>query len=218
MRSQVYFPAVCFFPGHMIEPSTSSLRHIKIKGFFFVLFCFSGDTYKWFSSVSLPFCSHMLLVMSHSQVREMLRILPETHNSPLENFCCKNHHNLWAECLIQCKYLWWVQGKSGLLSVSLDGQILMKWGHDKESEVIAIEVNKEMGTYEDTVCFWNLARPLGKAQEENWEGKYAVQASLLHAFSFPQCLRTMSRNALRKLNQLPAAFVFSTFLGHQIAG
>lgn len=45
-----------------------------------------------------------------------------------------------------------------------------------------------------------------------------VQASPLCAFSFPKCLKTMSRNALHKLNQLPAALMFIAFLGHQITG
>lgn len=41
-----------------------------------------------------------------------------------------------------------------------------------------------------------------------------VQASPLCAFSFPKCLKTMLRNALHKLNQLPAAFMFRAFLSH----
>lgn len=111
-----------------------------------------------------------------------------------------------------------MQGKNGLIIVAPDEQSVMKQRHDNESEVIAAEVNKETGTYECSVCFWNLARPLGEAQEESRERKYKVQASPLCAFSFPKCLKTMSRNALPKLNQLPATLMFLAFLGHQITG
>lgn len=87
-----------------------------------------------------------------------------------------------------------------------------------QSEVIAAEVNKETGTYECSVCFWSGARPLGEAQEESRERKYKVQASPLCAVSFPKCLKTMSRNALPKLNQLLATLMFLALLGHQITG
>lgn len=123
-----------------------------------------------------------------------------------------------AESLVQCPFLGWAQGKNGLVGVVRDEQSVMRWKHDSESEVIAAEVHKETGTYECSVCFWNLARPLGEAQEESWERKYKVQASPLCAFSFPKCLKTMSRNALPKLNQLLATSTFLPFLGHQITG
>lgn len=46
-----------------------------------------------------------------------------------------------------------------------------------------------------SVCFWNLARPLGEAQEESRKRKYELQASPLYAFSFTKCLKIMLRNA-----------------------
>lgn len=123
-----------------------------------------------------------------------------------------------AETPVQCPFLAWVQGRNGLISVAPDEQSVMKRRHDNESEVTAAEVSKETGTYECNVCFWNLARPLGEAQEESRERKYKVQASPLCAFSFPKCLKTMLRNALPKLKQLRATFMFLAFLGHQITG
>lgn len=59
-----------------------------------------------------------------------------------------------------------MQGKDELVSVSLDEWMVMKRRPDRESEVTAAEVN-ETRTYEYSVCFWNLARPLGEAQEES---------------------------------------------------
>lgn len=125
---------------------------------------------KWFSSVSLPFCSYGLLVMSPLLVTpEMLAVLPETRDSPLESFWHKNQDIFGGgiESLrVRCPSLGWVQGKDELVSVSLDEWMVMKRRPDRESEVTAAEVN-ETRTYEYSVCFWNLARPLGEAQEES---------------------------------------------------
>lgn len=68
--------------------------------------------------------------------------------------------------------------------------------------------------HECRVCFWNVARPRGEAQEESRERKYEPQASASRAVSVPECLRSVLGNALLKLNQLLAAFMFIAFLGH----
>lgn len=104
---------------------------------------------------------------------EMLAILLETRDSPLESFWHKNQDMFGGgiETLrVRCPSLGWAQGKDELVSVSLDERMVMKRRPDRESEVTAAEVN-ETRTYEYSVCFWSLARPLGEAQEESWERK-----------------------------------------------
>lgn len=209
------FSSSCLFPPRKYD---STIVHLpwELSGANLFFFLFFLRHLKEVSLVSFPLYSHGLLVTSHLFVTAercskffQKHLMPLWRVSVIKVRACFGL-NLWYGTSL---FKGWAQGRHGQV-ISLDELILRKWRHDSESEVIAVKVNKETETYEFSVCFWTLARPLGEAQEESRERKHKVQASSLCAHSFPKCLKTMSRNALPKLNQLLATFMFIASQGH----
>lgn len=151
----------------MVGPSTSPLRGIRRKLFFFLL-------------EKVVFISFPSILLLQSLGKEPFSLSLQR----CSEFFQRHVIPLWrvsgiktrtflggTESPVQRPSLGWAQGRDKLISIALDQQMVTERRHASDSEITAAEVNKEPRTSEDSACFWNLSRPLGEAQEESRERK-----------------------------------------------
>lgn len=122
-------------------------------------------------------------------IKNMLKIFPGTGNSLLE-ILCHQDQGFRVEFWVRCFYWGWAQGRNGLVSVSLDDCILTT---DSEA---AVEVNKETGRWESSVCLQRDFR--GRKFKGSW--------NTLIFKMFETCIV----NVLPEIHQLRAAFISSS--------